>query len=327
MEALSLAVDDATRIAIHLGMDTSVVRIFLDNAQEFAKNNLIELSDVPYALVLNTKSNSGGSPLTFNDVLSHNNKAGNAVFLVDENLHLCQKKNEVADLVNCANLSVKWRKPMVFVQENVFATFVNGSFAGTDVNKARVPVTVAKFERRFVHFDDLIVDHYKNWLHNEKNLKYWHDKSKRLLLGGKTEDLFHGSLFVWLDENITDKVTIFSNPTGVGQEKTDIHVTTVDHSQHVIEVKWLGKNKSNTEYKEDSIGAGLEQVKIYLNTGDYTDGRIVFYDGRQKDISDRERNYPPECRHPECLEPYFIFLESESPSKKAKRVAKIAAAK
>ena len=92
---------------------------------------------------------------------------------------------------------------------------------------------------------------------------------------------------------------------------------------YVIEVKWLGKKENKTTYGKKCINDALKQVKSYLeNDADFVCGHLVIYDGRPHEKHLSESGFNEESRHQLCNDPKIIFLESETPSKKAKRTTK-----
>ncbi len=319
--AFNAAADEAVSISIALDFEESKVRRFLHNIEKFAESNRISLSDTPYLVALSIDDSSSESILESEQILN-SAAEGKSTFLVDENLKIIQIKNDAPNVDTCAQLSENWKLPVIMVTKEMCLLGLQGKIIGAGIGKDRPALLVEKFSKPFAQFDHILEDHYRSWLHNERNLKYWKDRDNRILVAGKTEEIFQGSLFVWLDDFVADKVFAFCEPSGFGQDKTDIHVTTVDNRNHVIEIKWLGKNASQTEYKEPRIAEGLEQVRIYLSSGKFSDGRAVFYDARPKEISDKERDYSGIVMHQDCKKPCFVFLESEMPSVKARKVGK-----
>ena len=99
---------------------------------------------------------------------------------------------------------------------------------------------------------------------------------------------------------------------------TDVTIVTLA-GEHIIEIKWLGKNASNTEYKQEQINEGLRQVGIYLNNDSRAiRGYVLLYDARTKSEHKTKSTFDPTARHQMCDEPIILFLENETPSQAAK---------
>jgi hypothetical protein len=113
---------------------------------------------------------------------------------------------------------------------------------------------------------------------------------------------------------------VFGETLGLGQDKTDITIVSVEGS-YVIEVKWMGKNKSNTEHNEERIDEGLVQIALYLeNDKQLICGYLVIYDARSLDVHKTRCGYNESLRHGFCQTPRIIFLESETPSQAGERI-------
>jgi hypothetical protein len=170
---------------------------------------------------------------------------------------------------------------------------------------------------------DCINDHFINCIANEKNLRYWSDRRRRILLVGpdKTEKLFHHSLYWWCVHFIKDALDVYGEAQSMGQDKTDITIVT-ELGSIVIEVKWLGRNQSNTTYLQVRIEEGLRQVAEYLQRNSrLIKGYLVIYDARDEQTHQCGCSYPPTSRHSQCEEPIIFFLRSETPSELAGRAA------
>jgi hypothetical protein len=195
---------------------------------------------------------------------------------------------------------------------------VDVSNPGTD------PVSGPRFARRFAELDDLLSDHMRQRLTRQQGLEYWSDRRHRILRSGShgTEWLFHSDLFWWLDQFVADALRVYAEPSGHGQDKTDINVVTAV-GNYVIEIKWLGKNDKNTKHGQDRINDGLVQVKLYLERDDrILGGYLVLYDGRSRADYLSKSAHKPMCKHLRCEDPKIFFLESETPSESAPTMAK-----
>ncbi len=166
-------------------------------------------------------------------------------------------------------------------------------------------------------------EHFSHCIQSEKGCRYWHDRRRRILLAGPdgTEKIFHHNLFWWCNNFINDALDVFGETQGMGQDKTDITIVT-EAGSIVIEVKWLGRNESNTRYAQIRINEGMLQVADYLNRNPrLMTGYVVIYDARSDEEHRTESTYPIASRHEKCHEPLVYFLRSETPSEHAVRVA------
>lgn len=180
------------------------------------------------------------------------------------------------------------------------------------------------WSRSFADLRGLIDDHMENKVDGERGFRYWHDKDKRILLSvpDGTEQIFHLSLFEWLNMYVADRLTITAEPTGMGQNKTDIVVTTAAGG-NIIEIKWLGENDKKTICRAEHISFGLEQVKKYLDRDkSMISGNVIVYDGRTEAQHSSDKGWKAEHKHHLCSDPLIRFLPSESTSSAAKKVVR-----
>lgn len=297
---------------------------FLQNATNFVRSNHIQLENTPYILVL-TDQVEKGKPLTAKDILSGAGM-GKCVFYVDDNLRLSKAEDGEARISSCSALTDSGRLFALLIADTYVYKILCGKIIDErDAKEAsRNPLVGSKWHRPIEKFDLLLQDHIDNHVRNEQGFRYWFDKSKRILLSGKhgTEDIFHRPLFWWLKNYVSNKLKVYGQPKGLGQDETDIIVVTIDGS-HLIEIKWLGKNENDTTFDQDQINVGLAQVKIYLDGDEQcVCGHLVVYDGRSPDDNATKSTHNDSLRHARCTAPKIIFLESETPSKKAIGLAK-----
>jgi hypothetical protein len=183
---------------------------------------------------------------------------------------------------------------------------------------SHLPVA-SRFRRPIAEFDALLADNLAASFHNERRLRYWHDRKKRVLLASpdKTEVIFQRELKAWLEENVIDQIRVIAETRGLGQDPTDITVITPS-GDVVVEIKWLGVNASGTKYGESRIAEGVRQVGIYLdNDSNLVRGYVVCYDARPYDVHSTQSNWDPGEVHHLSDAPRVLFLESESASEKA----------
>jgi hypothetical protein len=297
---------------------------FLKNVTRFVQANHVQLENVPYILVL-ANLDGMGKMLTRKDVVQSCG-LGKCVFFVDEKMRLSKTEDGEARISNCSSLTDQGKLFAVLVTD----TYIYKILCGKTIDELDVagatknPLVGPKWHRPMSEFDTLLTDHYESHVKNEQVCVYWSNKAKRILLSGKhgTEDIFHRSLFWWLKNFVSNKLRVYAQPKGIGQDETDIIVVTVEGS-HLIEVKWLGENENGTTYEQDQINVGLAQIKIYLDAdAGCVCGYLVVYDGRSLGDHETKSDHDNSYRHSRCETPRILFLESQPPSKKALQVVK-----
>ena len=153
------------------------------------------------------------------------------------------------------------------------------------LNPMSNPRQPTKFSRLAKDFPLIILDHYEKHVKYAQSTGHWDDRSKRILrcTPQNTEFIFHKDLWVWLDDHRTDFV-VFGEVRKLSPDRTDIELVTIKGAKrYILEVKWLGKNANNTEYKEDRIEAGIKQIKQYLQRERQTlIAALVIYNGRSE---------------------------------------------
>ncbi len=148
----------------------------------------------------------------------------------------------------------------------------------------RRPPSSSQFARRAEDYEISILDHYKKNVRYWQSTDHWDDRPKRVLLAqkgkSKTEDIFHQDLHLWLDRNLQAQVIRGAKDTT--RDELDLLVIAPNGRTYLIEVKWMGKNRSGTKYTIKDVSKGLGQLKDYLlKRPDIKRGTLVAYDGRE----------------------------------------------
>jgi hypothetical protein len=316
----------AAKAAAVLGVSIERVEQFLSNVAEFARRNSGPLRDHIYMFVFDG-STSDALSVDLETVV-RSIRAGTPVFHVDETLHLVEIVEGDATITQCSRQTEEGSFLGVRVENGTyFREILCGKLEKEDdfLHPGIAQPRPSKWHRPMKEFDLVLTDHKKARIDGERGFRYWYDRSERILLAplrGTTEELFHRDLFWWLDNYVTDKLDVYAEPTGFGQGKTDI-VVVVPYGAHVLELKWLGKNQNETQYGEDDIDPGLLQIADYLTSRDgFICGYLVIYDGRSLEEHETQCRYNDGLRHGRCKTPRILFLESESPSDKSKRIVR-----
>lgn len=135
-------------------------------------------------------------------------------------------------------------------------------------------------------YNDAAKEHYRRVVKYGQNLNHWKDENKRILKNcdppkhGTTEDIFHSSLFWWLQEHLpAHSVKIKDGQKNPG-DVPDIIIASFD-CFYVIEVKWLGTNGS-TPYTWNAVKRAIRQGDRYGGRTPYPEGTsVIIYDGRE----------------------------------------------
>lgn len=325
LKALQTSIQPAHEAAQELGADIETIELFESNVKNFVRAHHKSLKGHAYQFVLDI-SQLGTTSLDLNTVRNLV-FLGNALLYVDASFRLIKRNGS---LINTTEFS------RILHQEKHLGFFIDGTYfwellcarpidegdliTGHDALNLSTGVP----RRPMKDFDLLLRDHYEIDVKNESAVDYWKDKPNRMLLRGPhgTEWIFQKALYSWLNKFAIDKLRICAEPCGFGQDKHDITVVT-EKATYVVEVKWLGKNEKKDSYGQDRINEGLVQLKEYLtNDEGLYKGYLVAYDGRSLSDHKGKSSHDEQFLHPNCENPKIIFLESESPSKKAVRIVK-----
>lgn len=173
----------------------------------------------------------------------------------------------------------------------------------------------------------LITKHHLDVLKGQKCLFYWSNKSNRVLIDAP-EKSFRKSLAVFLDDIVCDGKVDEESLNDNTDDRTDIRVTEmISENNYIIEVKWIGKCNSHSNYDaakaHDRANEGIIQLENYVKTDPKCiKGVLVIYDARIKQ-EDIKWNPAPE-KWNKVLDklPFVLYLDSESASLKAKTAVK-----
>ena len=324
LNVIKKLINSGSQTSLKLGIPLEDVEIFLSKVEDFVRKHYGNIGQRPYVLLLD-KSGRKNSLLAHSDVIKSIN-SGKAIIRTDIDLGFITSDVGQATITQCESMTGAASTLAILISGSyVYDILCGRTVNERDILRAEVVTPViSKFHRSASEFDSLLDDHYDHCVAGEKEVRYWNDKEKRILLTGPdgTESIFQHSLFWWLDNFVMDKIKVYAEPRRFGQDATDVVVVTITGA-YVVEVKWLGKNDQGTTYGQNRINEGLAQVKIYLdNDRDFICGYLVAYDGRSYDDHQKLSYYAESLRHELCDSPKILFLRSESPSKVAIKEAK-----
>lgn len=303
------------KVTSALRIDQPSVEQFIEKATELVAGTNHILPGQRYCLAL-SKTPGTGAPLT-PLVLRQRLQEGNRFVRVDSSLRVVEALPSPVLLPDATDRTTSEQSFEIVVHDKLMYHMLLGRLINEmEASSGSTANPVTRWRRPFADIEGLLKDHVDNYIAREQGPRYWFNKAERILLTEPdgTEYIFQNALYWWLRTFVSDSVDVYAEPTGHGQDKTDIIVTTFD-GKYVVEVKWLGRNQKGTTYGEPRIQEGVEQVAIYLtNDARLVWGYLIIYDGRFQDDHQNKRSYDEAQRHMRCSEPHLIFLESESPT-------------
>lgn len=304
---------------------------WLENCTAFMKNNFNELGSSPYVIEL-VDENDKTKTLEPLDIINKC-KLGFNVFKIDHMMRLVGFDNiQALSGSKLSQYSRANRCALLHIINGVdFIIYANGlTIREMNTNRPTMRDPIIKPTSRSGYDYELsLQEHYKNRVRYSQACNHWHDKKKRILIGDrKTEDIFQENLLNWYIENLYDSHVI-GKVNKLSKDETDIEIKPIQGGNYLLEIKWLGKNASGTEYPASRIKEGIIQVKNYLKRDtDVLEATIIVYDGRPLDSfnSIKHDKEEPEqwkiitqfkrTKLPLRGKAYVFFLESEAASKR-----------
>jgi hypothetical protein len=329
VEALRAVIGKATTTASAvLSEDAGRLEEFLANSLEFVKASSGILTS-PYLVLLGARDRRR-KVLSASTAREHM-VGGRNMFHVDEGLRLLSAVVGDTSLAGCSSLTDTEKAFGLLVHGTYVHFFLQGKIIGGQdaIDPGAGEPRPCSFYRPMKELLLILRDHKSQRVDRQQGFRYWHDATRRVLRKGSngTEHLFHYDLYWWMGQFVSDGLRVYAEPSGMGQDKTDINVVTAS-GNYVVEVKWLGKNEAGMEYGQARIAEGIAQIGIYLkNDGSLVCGDLVVYDGRERGEHENQSTYDAGKLHSRCRPPVIIFLEGEQPSVAARRIASEAARK
>jgi hypothetical protein len=312
--------DPAILTSAASGLAVAEVRLLVERSRQFVKENHARVGNRPFVLSFTADPN-GKAALGLEDVLK---ATANKTPIIDVDAHLrVVSFNSGGTRVSDAEQRTGIPERVEIVVHGTYVYVVAHGQVVKEydaiLSEKHPPLGIA-FYKPISQFDGLLHDHYEQDVAKEKSFRYWEDAGKRVLLATpeNTEKIFQRGLYNWLSRYVTDSIRIVAETRSFGQDPADVLVIT-PQGDHIIEVKWLGINGKKTSYGEPRINEGLRQVCLYItNDPKIIQGHLVLYDGRFGEDHEQHSGHDPTCKHAFCSDPKILFLESESPSQKAK---------
>ena len=316
LNVLQSILDKNATVASALGQDLKIITDFTAAVERFAFKHAASFKVSRFSLLFCPDS-VGTMPLT-TGLIQDSIELGQNLLRVDSKLRVIDAAAGNFSISAALKRTRESRTLEVLFHPSTLHYIVYGQHIHDEMleNQDKLPAS-QRWYRPFAEFGQILEDHMEGAVQYERDLRYWADRKKRILLAtpDNTEKIFHGKLRWWLDNFLTDKLRVYAQPMGLGQDSTDIIVVTSSSAIFLIEVKWLGVNENKTKYDFKQIDKALVQVKEYLNKDkDVLGGYLVIYDGRSRDLHASQSNHSEKHRHMRCEKPILLFLESQTPS-------------
>jgi hypothetical protein len=313
-----VATDPAVVWSAVTGVDVRICAEFVRMVDAFVLESLPRIPVAAYSLVVDAATGSEAVKLPLIRKALTTEKP---VVRVDSSFHFVGMTNEGLRMKDVQRRT-RVEQTLEVLCQGSYVTYCVAGFVVREGDIARttshLPVA-SRFRRPMAEFDALLQDNLVASFQNERRVRYWFNRKKRILLASpdKTEVIFQRELKAWLEEHVLDQIRVYAESRGLGQDPTDITVMTAS-GDVVIEIKWLGENASGTKHGQPRIGDGIRQVAIYLdNDQKLTKGYVVCYDARTRDTHESESEWEATELHELCEPPRILFLESETASEKA----------
>lgn len=164
----------------------------------------------------------------------------------------------------------------------------------------------------------LTENHFIEYVLNEKKVAYWDNKLNRILKKSP-ENIFHKSLYSYLDINLANGRVDSELSNKGGSDRLDIQLIDFDTEKvYILEIKWMGQSITTTSYSKTQMEQAFEQLNIYLNNNnEAAKGALVIYDasGKNEEIVCQLKEYSSKLD----IKAIKFFLSSTSASVQAKK--------
>lgn len=251
----------------------------------FLKENYSEIGTLEYILKLNLSDKSVKNKLTAERILNSLNN-DSKIIEINQGLSIISK-DKLIDFSNSgiANYSKTNNAILIFVHNGIDLTIYVDGVPTKQIN-VNYPLSAPRVNKQTSRssrdYRLSLIDFYNVRVKNNIT-DHWHNRAKRILKGGKTENIFQDQLTNWLTENISDGIVI-PKVKKISKDETDIEIKALGGNSYLVEIKWMGVNESSTPYDMPRLKDSIHQVRNYLNIDpEVLDAALVFYDGRDLD--------------------------------------------
>jgi hypothetical protein len=256
---------------------------FLKKIYSFIATNYSDLGSIEYLLKLNFSDTESGKNILNASYILKEKSNNKQLYEIDNHLNIISSSrlNDLSDTLLCKHTRDN-NSVILFVLNGIDTKlYCRGMIIGeiNSLNPGAAPKINKRLGRSAQDYKYSLKDFYKERVRNNVT-KHWKDQSKRILLGGKTEDIFQFNLANYLQENI-NAARVIPKVKKISQDETDIEIIEHGGNSYLIELKWLGVNAAGTPYNESRIRDSFSQVKNYLEIDkEVIEATLVIFDGR-----------------------------------------------
>jgi hypothetical protein len=258
-----------------------VIDEFLKTVTNFVKDNFPKLGAKEYLLVLDFSDTAIASVLNA-DIIIDEIKNDNNLFIINKNLNVLHvERIDRISNVSVAKYSRDNKCVLLLIHNGAEVSFYSNGIPIEQRNlnhPSALPVLNKRFSRAAEDYKVSLIEFYKEKVRTNLT-DHWHNPQKRVLRGGKTEDIFQNALVQWLMDNLSAKKINFKVKK-ISADETDIEIIKHGGDTFLLELKWLGKNE-NSNYPVSKLTAAIDQVENYLESDlEVLEATLVVYDGR-----------------------------------------------
>jgi len=268
-------------MADHPEQDIIEIDQRLQQLYRFIRDGFQELGARTFLVEISFELKTSATPFSL-DLIDEETKAGNNLFVINKNFETL--KVELISQLNYITISTYSKSNacvVMLVQNGIDIMLFSNGVAIQEKNLRHPSTQPTLFKKRNRPAEDYkisLMEFYKSKVRTSLT-KHWHNASKRILIGGKTEEIFQMALVQWLFDNLSAK-KINMKVKKISSDETDIEIIKSTGETYLLELKWLGKNVS-TSYSLSRLSDAFDQVENYLESDlEVLEATLVVYDGR-----------------------------------------------
>lgn len=253
----------------------------LKKATHFIKDSFEKLGAQEFIIALDFKDTSNTTTIDTTTLMSEIHSSQN-LFMINKALQLLNTERfPHLSISKIAKYSLENELVLIFVHNGVDITIFSKGVPIDERNlnhPSALPKINNKFNRDAIDYKLSVIDFYREKVRTNIT-KHWSNAAKRILEGGQTEEIFQINLVQWLKDNLSAK-RINMGVKKISKDATDIEIIRHGGDTYLLELKWLGQNKS-TKNTIKKVTDAIHQVENYLEIdNDLLEATLIVYDGR-----------------------------------------------
>jgi hypothetical protein len=265
----------------HPDVDVLIIEKLLSSSLHFVKDIFTDLGAKEFILALDFNDTTITSQLT-KEVILDEAASGNNVFKINNRFNILTiERLDQVSILSVARLSYTNRQVVILVHNGIEVSIYSNGVPLEQRNlryPSASPTLNRKFSRSAEDYKISVIEFYKEKVRSNLT-NHWFDQRKRILKGGKTEEIFQNALVQWLNDNLSGGKINFKVKK-INSDETDIEIVKHGGDTFLLELKWLGKNERSI-YPLIKLTDAIEQVENYLESNpDLIEATLVVYDGR-----------------------------------------------